>query len=162
MTSTPLAMVGHGFSPQHAADVVRWHVFAMFAPSFFTGVLIARFGVERVIAAGLMLLGVCAAIALSGVEIHRFYLALILLGVGWNFSFVGATSLLATAHSVEERAKVQGFNDFLVFGLVSVASFSSGALLNSSGWSAVQIAALPGIVVGLLALAWIGIRSRYR
>lgn len=162
MTSTPLAMVAHGFSSGDAADVVRWHVFAMFAPSFFTGVLIARFGVERVIAAGLMLLGVCAAIALSGVEIHRFYLALILLGVGWNFSFVGATSLLATAHSVEERAKVQGFNDFLVFGLVSVASFSSGALLNSSGWSAVQIAALPGIVVGLLALAWIGIRSRYR
>jgi len=155
MTSTPLAMVGHGFSPEHAADVVRWHVFAMFAPSFFTGSLIARFGVGRVIATGLLLLGACAAIALSGAELHRFYAALIILGVGWNFGFVGATSLLASAHAPAEQAKVQGFNDFLVFGLVSVASFSSGALLNSYGWTAVQVAVLPGLAVGLLALAWL-------
>ena len=155
MTSTPLAMVGHGFSPQHAADVVRWHVFAMFAPSFFTGSLIGRFGVARVMATGLILLGACAAIALSGVELHRFYWALIVLGIGWNFGFVGATTLLATAHTAEEQAKVQGFNDFLVFGLVSMASFGSGALLHAHGWNAVQIAVIPGVIVALGALAWL-------
>jgi predicted MFS family arabinose efflux permease len=159
MTSTPLAMVTHGYSSDHAADVVRWHVVAMFAPSFFTGSLIARTGVLRVIAVGLVLLGVCAAIAVSGVELHRFYAALVVLGIGWNFAFVGATSLLATTHSAAERAKVQGFNDFLIFGLVSIASFSSGALLNSYGWNAVQIAVLPGLAVGLLTLAWLWLSS---
>ena len=155
MTSTPLAMVEHGFSPNHAADVVRWHVVAMFAPSFFTGALIARFGVSRVITLGFVLLGVCAAIALSGVDLHQFYAALVMLGLGWNFSFVGATSLLATAHTRLEQAKVQGCNDFLVFGLVSIASFSSGALLNSYGWDAVQLAAAPGLAIGVFALAWL-------
>jgi predicted MFS family arabinose efflux permease len=160
MTSTPLAMVAHGFTAGHAADVVRWHVVAMFAPSFFTGSLIARFGVSKVIAVGLGLLGACAVIALTGVELHRFYVALIALGVGWNFAFVGATTLLATSHTAVEQAKVQGCNDFLVFGLVSIASFSSGALLNASGWNAVQIAVLPGLVVGLAALAWLTLARR--
>jgi MFS family permease len=162
MTSTPLAMVEHGFSANHAADVVRWHVVAMFAPSFFTGSLIARFGVRRVMAAGLSLLGICAAIALSGVELHRFYAALIVLGLGWNLSFVGATSLLASTHSAEEKAKVQGFNDFLVFGLVAMASFSSGALLNAYGWSAVQLAVIPGLVAGLAALTWLWFHGKPR
>jgi predicted MFS family arabinose efflux permease len=160
MTSTPLAMVAHGFTAGHAADVVRWHVVAMFAPSFFTGSLIARFGVSKVIAVGLGLLGACAVIALTGVELHRFYVALIALGVGWNFAFVGETTLLATSHTAVEQAKVQGCNDFLVFGLVSIASFSSGALLNASGWNAVQIAVLPGLVVGLAALAWLTLARR--
>jgi predicted MFS family arabinose efflux permease len=160
MTSTPLAMVGHGFSPDHAADVVRWHVVAMFAPSFFTGTLIARLGVVRVITLGLVLLGVCAAVALSGADLHRFYAALVILGLGWNFSFVGATSLLATAHSPAEQAKVQGLNDFLVFGLVSIASFSSGALLNSHGWNAVQIAVFPGLAVGAVVLVWLWLTRR--
>jgi len=155
MTSTPLAMVGHGFSPAHAADVVRWHVVAMFAPSFFTGPLIARIGVVRVITLGFVLLGICAAIALSGEDLHQFYAALVMLGLGWNFSFVGATTLLATAHSPAEQAKVQGCNDFLVFGLVSIASFSSGALLNSYGWNAVQLAVLPGLAIGVFVLAWL-------
>jgi predicted MFS family arabinose efflux permease len=157
MTSTPLAMVAAGYTPDHAADVVRWHVFAMFAPSFLTGSLIARFGVLRVIAVGLVLLGGCTGIALSGVDLHRFYVALVVLGVGWNLSFVGATTLLATTHTAEEQAKVQGCNDFLVFGLVSAASFSSGALLSASGWNAVQMAAIPGLVVGLGALAWLSL-----
>jgi MFS family permease len=160
MTSTPLAMVAAGYSADHAADVVRWHVFAMFAPSFFAGSLIARFGVSRVIAVGLVLLGGCAAIALSGADLHHFYVALVALGLGWNLSFVGATALLATTHTAEEQAKVQGCNDFLVFGLVSAASFSSGALLNASGWNAVQMAAIPGLVVGLSALAWLSWSSR--
>ncbi len=154
MTSTSLAMADHGFTADHAADVVRWHVFAMFAPSFATGHLISRFGHFRIIAVGLGLLFACAAIALTGYEIHRFYLALIALGIGWNFGFIGATSLLATAHRPEEQALIQGLNDFLVFGLVAVASFGSGALLTTWGWPAVQYAAIPSVLVAAVILAW--------
>ena len=154
MTSTPLAIVGNGFTTNHAADVVRWHVVAMFAPSFVTGHIIARVGHLPVIGTGLLLLGVCSGIALSGVDLHHFYLALVALGFGWNFGFVGATSLLATAHSREEQAKVQGLNDFLVFGLVAFASFSSGALLNAFGWTAVQLAVVPSVLVALATIAW--------
>lgn len=154
MTSTPLAMVNHGFNPDHAADVVRLHVLAMFAPSFVTGSLIARFGHRTIIAIGLVLLGCCGVIALSGVEMAHFYGALIALGVGWNFGFIGATSLLATGHTLEEQAKVQGLNDFLVFGLVAFASFSSGALLNGYGWPSVQYAMIPALTVAAIALVW--------
>ena len=154
MTSTPLAMTDHGFTSDHAADVVRWHVVAMFAPSFITGHVIARFGHAAVIATGLGLLAVCAGIALSGVELHQFYLALIALGFGWNFGFIGATSLLATAHRPEEQALIQGLNDFLVFGLVAAASFGSGALLFVWGWAAVQYAAIPSVLVALAILVW--------
>jgi len=155
MTSTPLAMVAHGFNAGHAADVVRWHVLAMFAPSFFTGHVIARFGHLRVIGCGLALLAGCAAIALTGTEIHKFYGALIALGLGWNFGFIGATSLLTTAHAPSERAKVQGLNDFLVFGLVATASFASGALLNAFGWNAVQLAVLPALLIAVAAMSWL-------
>jgi len=154
MTSTPLAMVAFGFTSNHAADVVRWHIVAMFAPSFFTGFLVARFGHVAVISTGLVLLAVCATIALMGVDIHEFYLALIALGLGWNFGFIGATSLLATSYTREEQAKVQGVNDFLVFGFVAFASFSSGALLNAYGWNAVQYAALPALGLAALAMFW--------
>ena len=160
MTSTPLAMVGHGFTAGHAADVVRWHILAMFAPSFFTGSVIVRFGRLPVIVAGLLLLGACGAIAASGVELHHFYLALIALGVGWNFSFIGATSLLGTTHSAAEQAKVQGLNDFLVLGLVAVASFGSGALLVSSGWAAVQYALAPALLVALVGIGWLALARR--
>ena len=155
MTSTSLAMVTCGFSPDDAADVVRWHAFAMFAPSFFTGSIIARFGQLKVIAVGLLLLASCGVVALSGIDLAQFYIALILLGIGWNFAFIGATSLLASAHTPEEQAKVQGLNDFLVFGLVSVASFSSGALLNAYGWDAVQYAMGPALLVAGVAIAWL-------
>ena len=154
MTATPLALVGQGFSTGHAADVVRWHVVAMFAPSFVTGHIIARFGHLRVIGTGLLLLACCSAVALSGVELHHFYIALVALGIGWNFGFIGSTSLLATAHSPNEQAKVQGLNDFLVFGLVALASFSSGALLNAFGWTAVQMAVVPSVLVALAGIAW--------
>jgi len=155
MTSTPLAMVGHGFTTDHAADVVRWHVIAMFGPSFFTGSLIARFGHVRIIALGLAMLGLCSAIALSGTALDRFYLALIALGLGWNFGFIGGTSLLASSHSPAEQAKIQGINDFLVLGLVTVASVSSGALLNFSGWPSVQYAMAPALLVAASALVWL-------
>jgi MFS family permease len=158
MTSTPLAMVGHGFTPDHAADVVRWHIVAMFAPSFFTGSVIVRFGRLPVIAVGLLLLGICGAIAIAGVDLHHFYIALVALGIGWNFSFIGATSLLGTTHTAAEQAKVQGLNDFLVLGLVALGSFASGALLDTFGWSAVQYAMAPALVVALAGIAWLAFR----
>jgi len=160
MTSTSLAMTDHGFTTGHAADVVRWHVFAMYAPSFFTGHLISRFGHFRIIATGLLLLLACAGIALTGVDLHRFYLALIALGIGWNFGFIGATSLLATTHGPEEQALIQGLNDFLVFGLVAVASFGSGALLTSFGWTAVQYAAIPSVAAAFAVLLWCAVTAR--
>jgi MFS family permease len=160
MTSTPLAMVGHGFTADHAADVVRWHIVAMFAPSFFTGSVIVRFGRLPVIAVGLLLLGVCGVIALAGVDLQHFYLALIALGVGWNFSFIGATSLLGTTHTAAEQAKVQGLNDFLVLGFVAVGSFGSGALLDAFGWSAVQYAMAPALLVALGGVALLAFARR--
>jgi predicted MFS family arabinose efflux permease len=160
MTSTPLAMVGHGFTPDHAADVVRWHIVAMFAPSFFTGSVIVRFGRLPVIAVGLVLLGACGAIALAGVDLQHFYLALVALGIGWNFSFIGATSLLGTTHTPAEQAKVQGLNDFLVLSFVAVGSFGSGALLDAFGWNAVQYAMAPTLLVALAGVAWLALSRR--
>jgi MFS family permease len=160
MTSTPLAMVGHGFTTDHAADVVRWHIVAMFAPSFFTGAVIVRFGRLPVIAAGLALLGACGAVALAGIDLMHFYAALAALGIGWNFSFIGATSLLGTTHTSAEQAKVQGLNDLLVVGLVAVGSFGSGVLLDAFGWSAVQYAMAPALVIALAGIAWLGLAGR--
>jgi MFS family permease len=160
MTSTPLAMVGHGLTHAHATDVVRWHIVAMFAPSFFTGSIIVRFGRLPVIAMGLLLLAVCGAIAVAGVELQHFYLALIALGLGWNFSYIGATSLLGTTHTRAEQAKVQGLNDFLVLGLVAVGSFGSGALLDAFGWSAVQYAMAPALLLALAGIAWLALAER--
>ncbi|MGB0498040.1 MAG: MFS transporter [Rubricella sp.] len=165
MTSAPLAVVGCGFTTDMAASVVSWHVIAMFAPSFFTGNLIARFGVEKIIALGLLILFAAGLTALSGVDVFQFYTALILLGVGWNFGFIGATSLLASAHTPEERGKVQGLNDFLVFGLVAIASFSSGGLMNGVGagdavlgWTAVNLAMVPFLVLAGGTLLWFVLR----
>jgi MFS family permease len=160
MTSTPLAMLDHGFMTAHAADVVRWHIVAMFAPSFFTGAIIVRFGCLPVIGAGLALLAACGVIALAGVELHHFYAALVLLGVGWNFAFIGATALLGTTHTPAEQAKVQGLNDFLVLGFVAFGSFGSGALLNAFGWDAVQYAMLPALAVAAIGLLWLAAQRR--
>ena len=158
MTSTPLAVVGCGFSASNAADVVRFHVLAMYIPSFFTGHLILRFGAERVIACGLGLLGIGSVIALSGTTLHHFYAALIFVGAGWNFGFVGGTTVLVDSHSPEERGRVQGMNDLFVFGGVTMASFASGGLMNCSGrspqtgWTIVNIGVAPLIIFGGLAL----------
>ena len=155
MTSTPLAMIICGFVTGDAADVVRAHVLAMYIPSFFTGPLIARYGAPRIILIGLALLAGAALIALSGIELMNFYGALIMIGIGWNFGFIGATTMLAGAHRPEERSRVQGVNDFLVFGTVTIASFSSGALLTSVGWHAVNIAVLPGVALAVISLLWL-------
>ncbi|TYO91581.1 putative MFS family arabinose efflux permease [Oceanicella actignis] len=164
MTSTPLAVVGCGFGASDAADIVSAHVLAMFAPSFFTGALIARFGETRIIALGLLLLAGAGAAALAGVELSNFYLALVLLGLGWNFGYIGATSMLAGAHAPEERARVQGLNDFAVFGMVTLASLASGGLMNcvggdpQTGWSAVNLAMIPFLTLAGGALIWFALR----
>ncbi len=166
MTSTPLAVVGCGFSANRAADVVTGHVLAMYVPSFFTGHLIARFGVEKIVAAGLLILAAAGAVALNGVEIENFFVALILLGLGWNFGFIGATSMLAGAHEPHERGRMQGLNDLLVFGGVTVASLSSGGLMNCSGgdaqtgWTAVNLAMAPFLVLAGGALIWLMMRPK--
>ncbi|HVH01671.1 MAG TPA: MFS transporter, partial [Amaricoccus sp.] len=163
MTSTPLAVVGCGFSTANAADIVSWHVLAMFAPSFFTGNLIARFGAERVIAAGLALLAAAGAVGLSGVTLGHFSVALILLGLGWNFGFIGATALLTASHTPEERGRVQGMNDFAVMALVCVASLASGGLMNCiggdpvAGWTAVNLAMAPLLAAAAAALVWLAL-----
>lgn len=166
MTSTPLAVVGCGFAPDNAADIVSAHVLAMFAPSFFTGHLIARFGAERIVGLGLVILALAGAVALSGVELANFFAALVLLGLGWNFGFIGATAMLTRAHTAEERGRVQGVNDLFVFGGVFVASLSSGGLMNCSGgsvqagWNAVNLAMLPFLVMAGAALIWLVMRPK--
>ena len=166
MTSSPLAVVGCGFEKGDAANIVSAHVLAMYAPSFFTGHVIARFGAERVIAAGLVILAAAGAVAMAGVQLENFYGALILLGLGWNFGFIGATSLLAANHGPAERGTMQGLNDFIVFGGVSVASLASGGLMNCSGgtpqagWSAVNMAMLPFLVLAGGALIWFALRPK--
>jgi len=164
MTSTPLAVVGCGFETGNAADVVTAHVLAMFAPSFFTGHLIARFGVEKIVATGLAILAAAGAVGLAGVELENFFIALILLGLGWNFGFIGATTMLAGAHAPHERGRMQGLNDLIVFGGVTVASLASGGLMNCAGgapqqgWMAVNLAMAPFLALAGGALIWLVMR----
>lgn len=166
MTSAPLAIVGCGFETADAAGVVSFHVLAMFAPSFFTGHLIARFGATRIVMLGLAILASSAAVALTGVDITNFYASLILLGLGWNFGFIGATAMLVRACRTDERERVQGLNDAVVFAGVFVASLASGGLMNCSagsveaGWSAVNLAMLPFLVLAGGALLWLTLRPR--
>ncbi len=166
MTSTPLAVVGCGFTEGNAADIVTGHVLAMFAPSFFTGHLIARFGVEKIVGTGLVILAAAGVVALQGVEFENFFIALILLGLGWNFGFIGATTMLAGAHDVHERGRMQGMNDLLVFGGVTLASLASGGLMNCSGgtaeagWTAVNLAMVPLLTLAGGALIWLVMRPK--
>jgi MFS family permease len=154
MTAAPVAMVHVGHSVDHAALGIQWHVLAMFGPSFFTGRLMARFGKERVTAVGMAIIAVSAIIALSGIEVGHFWISLTLLGIGWNFGFLGATAMVTDCHTPAERARVQGANDFIVFGTVAIASFSSGALLNASGWAALNWIVLPATALILVPLVW--------
>ena len=153
MTATPLAMSHASLNFDETALVIEWHSVGMFAPGFVTGSLIARFGVMRIILAGLLLQTACVGIALSGEGLGQFWLSLFLLGVGWNFTFVGGTTLLAEVHTPAERGKTQGANNFLIFGAVAIASLSSGTLLHYVGWQWVNLAALPflaaAIAIGL-------------
>ncbi|GGE77839.1 MFS transporter [Stappia taiwanensis] len=162
MTATPLAMIGCGHSRTDAALAIQWHVLAMFAPSFFTGHLIARFGRERIVALGLAMLAGCAVVAISGVEVAHFWVALVLLGLGWNFGFIGATAMLTGVYRPAERNQVQAVNDFIVFGFVAAASFSSGALLDAFGWATVNWLVFPFTLLSLVLLGWLVISERQR
>ncbi|HEU0145259.1 MAG TPA: MFS transporter [Bradyrhizobium sp.] len=153
MTSAPLAMKMCGLAVSDSNFGLQWHIVAMYGPSFFTGSLIARFGAPAIVALGLCLEAVAAMIGLSGLTAMHFWATLIVLGLGWNFGFVGASALVLETHSSAERNKVQAFNDFLIFGMMAIGSFSSGQLLANFGWSAVNIVVFPPVALGLCVLA---------
>lgn len=160
MTGAPLAMVvGCGFSPDMATLGIQWHVLAMFAPSFFTGMLITRFGTEKVVAAGLLILLSCAVVAHMGVALWNFWGALILLGLGWNFGFIGSTAIVASSYRPEEADKVQGFHDIILFGTVALSSFASGKVFAAFGWSAMNLVIWPISILCLLLLGALMLRK---
>lgn len=166
MTATPLAVVGCGYTQANAADVVMAHVLAMFAPAFFTGHLIQRFGTRWIISAGLAALAAAGAVALSGTSLLHFFAALILLGLGWNFGFIGATAMLAASHTPDERGRAQGLNDMIVFGCMTLGSLASGGLMNCAGgspvegWSSVNYAMAPFLALAGGSLIWIMIKGK--
>ena len=160
MVSTPLAMgfCGHPFGD--AATVIGWHVIGMFGPSFFTGSLIKRFGVLSVMFVGALILYVCVAIALSGITVAHFWVAMVLLGIGWNFLYIGGTTLLTESYRPSEKAKVQGINDMIIFVTMATTSFSSGLLLDRNGWDTINYLALPFISIAVVGLLWMMIVRR--
>jgi MFS family permease len=162
MTSAPVAMVDCQHGVDNAALGIQWHVMAMYAPSFFTGSLILRFGGGWVIGAGLAIIALGAVVGLLGISVAHFWINLILLGVGWNFAFVGATATVTDCHRPEERNKVQAVNDFLVFGTMALASFSSGKLLADYGWALVNQVVIAAVIVAALALFWVSLAHRRR
>jgi MFS family permease len=162
MTSAPLAMVDCGHSVTDASLGLQWHVLGMFAPSFFTGSLIARFGVERIVVTGLGLIVTSAAIGISGISVAHFWIGLIVLGIGWNFAFIGATTMVTQCHRLEERNKVQAFNDFLVFGSMVIGSFASGKILATLGWITVNEVVFPTVLAAGILLFWEAVRRRTR
>jgi len=153
-------MVGCGFAFSDSTEVIRWHVLGMFVPSFFTGGLIRRYGVLRVIATGAVLLAASLACNLAGTAFTNFWIGLVLLGIGWNFMFIGGTALLSEAHGAEERAKAQALNDFLVFSTTAVTSFASGAVQSSLGWQAVNALSLVPVILAFGAVLWLARRRR--
>jgi len=154
MTSAPLAMVMCNHSVSEAALGLQWHVLGMYAPSFVTGTLIIRYGTERIAALGLVVIVAAAAIGMAGLSLWNFWVGLTLLGVGWNFAFIGATTMVTQCHRPNERNKVQAFNDFLVFGSMAIASFSSGQLLANFGWATVNQVVFPVVLIAAVLLAW--------
>ncbi len=161
MTATPIAMVAHcNHAFGNAADVVSWHIVGMFAPGFVTGSLINRFGEVRMILAGFVLQAACIAVALSGIEVFDFWLAMVLLGVGWNFSFTAANTLMTTAYTPSERAKTQGMMNQVVYTVVGMGSLSSGALIHYFGWTWVNVGAAPLLVLATAVTLWYSLAGR--
>jgi predicted MFS family arabinose efflux permease len=160
MAATPIAMsqCGHPFAS--TALVLEWHVLGMFAPSFFTGALIKRFGALRVMAVGVMLNAVCIVVALSGVELMRFLVALFALGVGWNFLFIGGTTLFTAAYRPEERTTAQAAMDTVIFTTMTLTSFSSGALVTTQGWTWLNLGSIAPVLLVSAALAWLAMLRR--
>jgi MFS family permease len=160
MAATPLAMQQCGLPFDQAAWVLQWHVLGMFVPGFFTGHLIRRFGALPIMAVGVALNFACVAVALSGVGLHQFLIALFVLGVGWNFLFTGGTTLFTQAYRPEEKNQAQGAMDFCIFSTMAVTSFASGALITTQGWSLLNWGSLPVIAAIGLGLLWLGVRQR--
>jgi predicted MFS family arabinose efflux permease len=160
MTAAPIAMIDCGFSTQSAAWVIQWHVLAMFVPSFFTGHLIARYGAVSIAMLGLALLSGAGLAGLLGITFSHFAVNLVLLGLGWNFGFIGGTTLLTGCYRQEEREKVQALNDFAVFGIVALASLSSGKLLDAQGWQGVNVAVFPAVALAAVLIVWSSWRGR--
>ena len=158
MAATPLAMQQCGLSFDDAALVLEWHVIGMFAPGFFTGGLIKRFGALPVMAVGVALNLACIAVALTGVELHQFAIALFLLGVGWNFLFTGSTTLSLDAYEPEEKDRAQAAINFCVFAVMALTSFASGALITTQGWSLLNVGSLVPVLLTAAALAWLRFR----
>ncbi|MGM0616377.1 MAG: MFS transporter [Pseudomonadota bacterium] len=155
MTATPLAMRGQGFEMSQVAFIMQWHVLGMYAPSFFTGSLISRFGVERILTAGVVILLGTVLFSNLGTSMAHFWVALVLLGIGWNFLFIGGSALLAATHSEAERGKVQGVNDLIIFSLVAVGSLMSGQLLHHLGWETLNLAMLlPILIIAIALVGW--------
>ena len=155
MTATPLAMKHHAHPFNDTAFVIQWHVLAMFAPSFVTGNLIQRFGLWNILMTGACLAVVCVLINLTGTTVWHFWFALVALGISWNFLFIGATALLTQTYQDSEKSKVQGINDFMVFTMVTIASLSAGMFQHNYGWKAVNMGALPLIMIIILSLIWL-------
>jgi MFS family permease len=160
MTATPLAMIEHHHSMADAQTGIQWHVIAMFGPSFFTGALIARFGKPGIAAAGLLLIAGSATVALLGTSLWHFWIALVLLGVGWNFGFIAATAMVAELYKPEEAFRVQAMNEFILFSFVAAASFSSGGILVASGWTLVNQLVYPIVGVAVLLIIWQSLADR--
>jgi MFS family permease len=160
MTATPVAMLGCGFTVRDSSWVIQWHALAMFVPSFFTGMLISRFGAERIAMFGMGLLVLAAVSGLMGIRFENFAVGLILLGIGWNFGFIGGTTLLTNTYEPLERNKAQGLNDLLVFGTTTITSLSAGALLAGAGWNAVNWAVLPLAAIGVALIVWLWRRPK--
>jgi MFS family permease len=162
MTATPLAMGACGHPYGAAATVIMSHVIGMYAPSFFTGSLITRFGVLRVMGAGVFLNLLCIAIGLSGVNVAHFWGSLVLLGVGWNFLYIGGTALLTETYRPAEKARAQGLNDAVVSIVTALSAFASGLILRDGGWQTLNHAAVPAVLVVGAAIAWLGIVQKPR
>jgi len=160
MAATPLAMQICGLPFSDTALVLEWHVIGMFAPGFFTGSLIQRFGTLKIMGVGVLLNLICIVIALTGTDLHQFLIALFLLGVGWNFLFTGSTSLAMTAYKPNERDKAQASINFFVFGTMAFTSFGSGALITSQGWNILNIGSLIPVIVTALALIWLASQNK--
>ena len=155
MTAAPLAMHLCGHSLTDSTLGIQWHIIGMFAPSFFTGGLITRFGKEQVAASGLALLAVCAVVNLMGITVAHFWIGLALLGVGWNFAFISATAMITDCHTPSERAMVQGFNDFVIFGTTACGSLLAGYVLSHAGWAVINAAIIPVVLGCVLLVLWV-------
>jgi MFS family permease len=160
MTAAPLAMIQCGHSIVEATLGIQWHVIAMFAPSFYTGTLILRFGKERMVMAGMAILVGCGMVNLMGITVMHFWISLVLLGVGWNFAYIGATAMVTDCHTPSERAKVQGFNDFTIFGVTTIGSLLAGYLLAKVGWSTINGALMPVAVLCIVAMGLLLVATR--